>query len=358
MFKSILKSKNQNRINITLVLSLMFSFYYILTPALSHAAINCTTAPRNDKSYGPYDFISNKNAGMEYHMSDLSLNFNCNFAIKEIEKNNALNNISGDVDTYLIIKLTNEDNTPVVNGVVYDSGIPGMDMKTMTNGHGNNCTLTSTNIEMKCRINTNEKNVNLSFKYYLVKRNNTTNTNSSLEFHRGKAFKVSYYLESEGVSSAHETSFGNTHIMLQTYTCSFNTTNLNFNFGKQQNKDYTSIGPKGNEQIDYLHVQCNNADGIKLSLKVEGTPEPGYMGVIKLSPEQGAATGVGVQLLIGQNKDPIEIGKTKEIGVSSYDPLSRIYTDYFTITARYYQTENTVTPGTANASATFTMTYQ
>ncbi|ATX62946.1 hypothetical protein LC20_08465 [Yersinia hibernica] len=59
--------------------------------------------------------------------------------------------------------------------------------------------------------------------------------------------------------------------------------------------------------------------------------------------------------MTGKNKDPVVFGQPKQMGVVAYN-INTLET--IDITARYYQTENSITPGKANASATFTMTYQ
>lgn len=137
------------------------------------------------------------------------------------------------------------------------------------------------------------------------------------------------------------------------YGCTLNTSNINFNLGAQQQKDFTRIGSTGREDKQKITLTCD--PNTKYSLQVDGTAESGHQGVIKLTSGSGAATGVGVQLLAGKSKDPIVFGQPKEMGTTASGTNLREEID---ITARYYQTENKVTPGTANASATFTMTYQ
>ncbi|CNK23993.1 putative fimbrial subunit [Yersinia enterocolitica] len=134
--------------------------------------------------------------------------------------------------------------------------------------------------------------------------------------------------------------------------CTIYTPNLNFNLGRQQQKDFTGIGPIGSGQTKQIALKCH--PGTKYSLQVDGIEEPGYPGVIKLTPESGAATGVGVQL--HANGQPVEFGKAKEMGQTAASGTD--IKENIDITARYYQTAPTITPGSANASATYTMTYQ
>ncbi|CRY01373.1 fimbrial protein [Yersinia enterocolitica] len=137
-------------------------------------------------------------------------------------------------------------------------------------------------------------------------------------------------------------------------SCSLNTSNINFDLGEQKLTDFTHIGAIGSENKKRIGLSCS--PDTKYSLQVDGITEPNHPGVVKLTPEPGAASGVGVQLLA--NNKEIEIGKTKEMGTSASASSGTNLQEKIDITARYYQTENKVTPGSANASATFTMTYQ
>ncbi|HDL7824299.1 TPA: fimbrial protein [Yersinia enterocolitica] len=138
-----------------------------------------------------------------------------------------------------------------------------------------------------------------------------------------------------------------------TYGCDLNINNINFDLGEQQLRNSTNTGPIGNGRTQKIALTCD--PNTKYSLQVDGIAESGHQGVLKLSPGSNA-TGVGVQLLVGKNQDPVEFGQPKQMGTTASSGADLQET--IDITARYYQTENTVTPGTANASATFTMTYQ
>ncbi|CNH67655.1 fimbrial protein [Yersinia mollaretii] len=143
-------------------------------------------------------------------------------------------------------------------------------------------------------------------------------------------------------------------IPVEQHGCTIYTPNLNFNLGRQQQKDFTGIGPIGSEQTKQIALKCH--PNTKYSLQVNGDAEPGHPGVIKLTPGAGAATGVGVQLLTGLNKEPVVLGVAKEMGTTAASGTD--IKENIDITARYYQTSPTITPGSANASATYTMTYQ
>ncbi|HDM8289940.1 TPA: type 1 fimbrial protein [Yersinia enterocolitica] len=137
--------------------------------------------------------------------------------------------------------------------------------------------------------------------------------------------------------------------------CSLNTSNINFDLGKQKITDFTRIGST-NGWSDTKRIELNCPPDIKYFLQIDGIAEPNPPGVLKLTQEPGAASGVGVQLLTGKNNDPVVFGQPKQMGTSARSGTN--LQEEIDITARYYQIADKVTPGSANASATFTLTYQ
>ncbi|CNK09961.1 fimbrial protein [Yersinia enterocolitica] len=138
-------------------------------------------------------------------------------------------------------------------------------------------------------------------------------------------------------------------------SCSLNTSNINFDLGKQKITDFTRIGST-NGWSDTKRIELSCPPDTKYFLQIDGIAEPNHRGVLKLSPEPGAASGVGVQLLTGKNNDPVVFGQPKQMGISASSGTN--LPEKIDITARYYQIADKVTPGSANASATFTLTYQ
>ncbi|HFF1620684.1 TPA: fimbrial protein [Yersinia enterocolitica] len=137
-------------------------------------------------------------------------------------------------------------------------------------------------------------------------------------------------------------------------SCSLNTNNINFYLGEQKQEYFTSVGATTRGNTQHITLTCDT--NIKYSLQVDGIAESNQPGVLKLSPEPGAASGVGVQLLTGKNNDPVVFGQPKQMGISASSGTN--LPEKIDITARYYQIADKVTPGSANASATFTLTYQ
>ncbi|HDL6960992.1 TPA: spore coat protein U domain-containing protein [Yersinia enterocolitica] len=163
---------------------------------------------------------------------------------------------------------------------------------------------------------------------------------------------IFYYFDNESEKKLGSLLNGSLSFSYKRYGCTLNTSSINFNLGEQQQKDFTRIGFTGREGKQKITLTCD--PNTKYSLQVDGTAESGHQGVIKLTSGSGAATGLGVQLLA--NNNVIEINQAKEMGTTAASGTN--LREEIDITARYYQTGNTVTPGTANATATFTMTYQ
>lgn len=82
--------------------------------------------------------------------------------------------------------------------------------------------------------------------------------------------------------------------------------------------------------------------------------------MLTLSPGSGA-TGVGVEILsgttvLGYGADSNVLGNPGQWKAGTVSPGASVFS--IPLTARYVQTDDVVTVGTANARATFTMSYQ
>lgn len=98
-----------------------------------------------------------------------------------------------------------------------------------------------------------------------------------------------------------------------------------------------------------LPMNCNA--GTKVSVKMEGSIFDASRGVINTTSGNNAATGVGIQLLY--NNLPMVLGSDISVGTSSTGGSFSV-----PLKARYYQTGDTITTGTANGVLSFTVTYQ
>ncbi|HDL8433567.1 hypothetical protein A6J63_000170 [Yersinia enterocolitica] len=138
-------------------------------------------------------------------------------------------------------------------------------------------------------------------------------------------------------------------------SCSLNTSNINFYLGEHELTHFTHIGSRnGGSNKKRIELSCS--PDTKYFLQIDGIAEPNHPGVLKLTQEPGAASGVGVQLRTGKNNEPVVFGQAKEMGTSASSGTN--LQQSIDIEAYHYQTEEKVTPGSTNASATFTLTYQ
>lgn len=99
-----------------------------------------------------------------------------------------------------------------------------------------------------------------------------------------------------------------------------------------------------------LGLNCDAGTNINVKLSGIQNADSTDPSILALSPGEGNATGVGVQLLY--NDKPLELNKLLNLKTSTGGVES------FPITARYIQTKDTVTAGAANATATLNITYQ
>lgn len=91
--------------------------------------------------------------------------------------------------------------------------------------------------------------------------------------------------------------------------------------------------------------------GASINLKLDGTAYDASQGMLKLDSDASSATGVAIQVLYDDK--PVELAKNFKWQTTDAEGTYSI-----PLKARYVQTDNSVTPGVANGSATFTLTYQ
>lgn len=106
----------------------------------------------------------------------------------------------------------------------------------------------------------------------------------------------------------------------------------------------------GDAKTQSFNVPLSCSAGARVSITMEGNVFDATKGVINTTTGNGAASGVGIQLLYNNAptplNTPVSVGTSETTG--SFDiPLK----------ARYYQTGDQITAGTANGMATFTLKY-
>lgn len=137
--------------------------------------------------------------------------------------------------------------------------------------------------------------------------------------------------------------------------CSITTPNLSFLIGDISAANFGStVGtvPSGAQNTQSLGLDCDANANINVMLQGAQNPDVSTTSVLALTGQGNAdvARGVGVQLLY--NGVPLELNNRIVLKQSAGGQ------ETFPITARYYQTQTTVSTGKANASATLDLTYQ
>ncbi|MFZ4832477.1 fimbrial protein [Rouxiella sp. Mn2063] len=132
--------------------------------------------------------------------------------------------------------------------------------------------------------------------------------------------------------------------------CTVTNTSISVPLGQKMTTDFTGVGSTTKNEAFTIPLNCNANTRVKVTLDATADPS-GIKGVIALSPSgtEKVATGVGVQVLY--NNNPVTFGSMITVGTAG----SGVYN--IPLVGRYYQTASKVTSGRANATATFTMTY-
>lgn len=132
--------------------------------------------------------------------------------------------------------------------------------------------------------------------------------------------------------------------------CTVTNTSISVPLGQKMTAEFTGVGSTTRNEPFNIPLNCNANTRVKVTL--DGTAHSsGAAGVLALSPSSGGtvATGVGVQVLY--NNNPVSFGTLINIGTAGSGAYN------IPLVGRYYQTNARVTGGQANATATFTMTY-
>lgn len=157
----------------------------------------------------------------------------------------------------------------------------------------------------------------------------------------------------DGVTFAQLDLTGNNAIV--PVACSIMTPSLTFPIGDVLVDTFSGVigtVPRQGGNTQNLGLDCDAGANINISLSGIQNPDVETTSVLALTGQgnEGVAKGVGVQLLY--NDVPLELNNRIVLKLSTGGQES------LPLTARYYQTQTEVTPGTANASATLNLTYQ
>lgn len=137
--------------------------------------------------------------------------------------------------------------------------------------------------------------------------------------------------------------------------CAVKTSNILFQMGDIAESAFgNNVGPATQvpQKTQSLILDCDAGANINLTLTGVQDPDVSDTSVLALTDRGsvGVASGLGVQLLY--NNAPLSLNTNIVLKQSSGG------VEMFPLTARYYQTNTSVSTGIANASATLNLTYQ
>ncbi|WP_105634916.1 fimbrial protein [Cronobacter dublinensis] len=235
---------------------------------------------------------------------------------------------------------------------VYETGVEGIGISLVNDkgqrviGGGTACDTRNTPLGY---LSTDGKNTfNFNVTLALVKTATTIGSGSLQQSQT--TFGLGVYQHSAIGQPNHIAYSGN--ITYKAVTCSVDPKSLYITLGNLPASTFKGIGSGSGFYNFSVDVTCN--DRVTVGVKVSSAN--GYAStqpsVIKLTPEHGIASGIGVQILTnGQNTDfdhYVSVGEVSAANTTLRIPFA----------IQYYQTDSTVTPGAADSIATITVAYR
>lgn len=127
---------------------------------------------------------------------------------------------------------------------------------------------------------------------------------------------------------------------------------MTVDLGKVAKAAFTGVGSTASATKFTLKLKDCPSTVSKATVKFDGSAYAGDNSVLALTEETGVATGVAIQLMDATNT------VVPLYTASSAYTLSSTAENNLDFTARYIQEGDTVTAGTANSAASFTINYQ
>lgn len=235
---------------------------------------------------------------------------------------------------------------------VYETGVTGIGITLINQqgqrvrGGGTQCDTRSTPLGYVSSDGANTFNFNVTLALVKTATSITTGELQQSE----TRFGLGVYGH-EGISSPNTLSYAGT-ISLQQVTCTVSPQSLAITLGDFPVSAFTHIGATTAEKAFTLNITCDDTVQPEVMISSANGYESSYPGVVKLTPENGVATGVGIEMSF----DGMLATFDQYENTASLAYVNQTLQVPFT--ARYYQTANTVTPGTANGVATITLGYK
>jgi type 1 fimbria pilin len=145
-----------------------------------------------------------------------------------------------------------------------------------------------------------------------------------------------------------------TPAQITTVACTVDTPDVNVLLDQHAKSEFSGQGSATQWKAFNIDLDCDKS--ARINVRIDATQDPSNVaGVIKLDSAPGdmAATGVGVQLYFAPDNSAVQLGQSKFYYTSPNGGPETVQ-----LKARYYQTLPAITAGTANATATFTLSYK
>lgn len=242
---------------------------------------------------------------------------------------------------------------PSLKGV-YDSGVPGVGVallneqgQRISGAGGVQCNSTATPISY---ISTDGKlSFNFDITLELVKTGTTvtsgTLSQSQTEFGLG-------VFGHEGLGSPNHISYAG-NVIVKEVTCSVSPQNLTVDLGDVPLSDFVGTGTiSAPTHNTFVQLNCNSTVQPEVKVTSGNGYETDFPGVIKLTQQDGMATGVGVRMLVD------EIPAQFDTYVNTLNKAIAGQNMTINFSLSYEQVSPEVTPGPANSVATITVAYK
>jgi type 1 fimbria pilin len=237
---------------------------------------------------------------------------------------------------------------------VYDSGVPGVGVALMndkgqriTGGGLAACDSRSTPVGYVSNDGMQSFDFNVTLE--LVKTSEAVQSGTLMQAQT--EFGIGVY-GNDGIGSPNVISYAG-NVNFQNVTCSVLPKNLTVNLGDFPVSDFVSVGMLSSPAQNFdVTVNCNSTVQPEVKVTSSNGYETAFEGVLKLTKQTGAATGVGVRMLFDDNIATFDT----YVNTRSEAIANETLTIPFEV--RYEQVSDVVTPGPANTVATITLAYK
>lgn len=139
-----------------------------------------------------------------------------------------------------------------------------------------------------------------------------------------------------------------------THGCTIKTANIKVPLDNIETHKLSNIGMTAAEKPFSIPLNCDT--GTKVKLTLDAGPTGVYdntKGLLNLSDPASVNTAQGVKIQILSNNEPVTFGKSLDVGVQTIEGAFDI-----PLQARYYRSVEKLKAGEANATTTYTITYE